>query len=94
MRIYNENDNKLINEVEIFLTLEEAEDFHFRINDAAHNPGYKYDAIIDDFIEGDVIERDDGLSWINKSIRIFLYTESNLKKYSEFSYKIITEDKL
>lgn len=94
MRIYNDNDNKLINEVEISLTQEEAEDFFFRINDAANNPGYTYENIIDDFIEGDVIKKDDGTFWINKSIRIAIYTESNLNKFSEFAFKVITKDKL
>jgi len=94
MRIYNDNDNKLLNEVEILLTREEAEDFYFRINDAAHNPNYKGNPIIDDFIEGDVIEKEDGTFWISKSINIAIYTDSNLNKFSKFAYKVITEDKI
>ncbi len=50
MRIYSSDQNKLINELEIQITQEEAEDFYFRINDLANNPNYKEDLIRDDFI--------------------------------------------
>ncbi|MEO6695792.1 MAG: hypothetical protein ABIY50_10225 [Ignavibacteria bacterium] len=94
MRIYNDSNNSLLDEVEISLTIEEAEDFQFRLNDLANNPAHKYDTIVDDFIEGDVIEKEDGTQWITKSIRISIYTKENLNKYSDLAFKIITKDKL
>lgn len=94
MRIYNSDEKNLINKIEIILTKEEAEDFYFRLNDLANNPNYKESLMRDDLVVGNVIQKENGTNWINKVIYIYIYSKYNLKNFSKWAIKIITEEKI
>jgi len=69
MRIYDPSTDKTINKVEVHLTLQQAEDFAFRINDMANNPANKDNELLDDVISGDT----DNNNFELNSIEIYKY---------------------
>lgn len=88
MRIYIADNDKSLNEVEIYLTVDEAEDFYLRINDLANNPLFR-----DDVVFEDIEQNDDSPRRYSKTIEMIIYTKNNLDTFSERMKKIIIEDK-
>lgn len=56
MRIYLGEIDKTVDDIEIYLTKEQAEDFRFRINDMANNPLNKPEELLEDLVSGDIDE--------------------------------------
>ena len=89
MRILNGDNDKSINQVEIFLSKEEAKDFYYRLNDLANNF-----VIRDDVIFGESKERNDEWDKFSKEILfIALCTPDNLDSFSDRIRQLILNDK-
>ncbi len=88
MRIFNGDNKKVYNGIEIYLTPEEAEDFYFRLNDLANNP-----KIRDDVIMSESVEDEKGDLKCKKIIFIGLYNLNDLSQFSERAKEVILKDK-
>ncbi len=90
MRIFIPALDKTVDEIEIYLTKEQAEDLHFRINDMANNPLYKPTDLLNDLLSGDVDENNLGIN----DIEICRYNKESIGQFfGERNKMIILFDK-
>ena len=88
MRIYNCDKNEVLDKVEIYLTLDEAEEFQSRLKLSL---SIDYKDIVPD--AGNVFGEEDGYNVTPSSFDFYVYTDDNVKYFSEASKNLILEDR-
>lgn len=88
MRIYIADNDKVFNEIEVYLTIDEAKDFYIRINDLANNLEIRDDVIFEHIEQNEYSPRR-----YSKTIDMIVYTKDNLHTFPERMRKIIIDDK-
>lgn len=90
MRLFIPEIDKTVDEIEVYLTREQAEDFYFRINDMANNPLNKPTDLLDDLLSGDVDENNFSIN----DIEIYRYNKESIGQFfGERNKMIILFDK-
>lgn len=90
MRIYIPEIDKTIEEVEIYLTSNQADDFFCRVNDMANNPLNKPEELLTDIVSGDIDENNFELN----HVEICRYNKESIGEYfGERNKMIILFDK-
>ena len=83
MRIFHRDSSKTFDSMEIFLTIEEADELRARIEGLVNNPKAHH-------IHLDTDEKD---GVMQKELTVAVYTNDNLQEFDERSREIIINDK-
>ncbi|MFC2093369.1 hypothetical protein ACFLSV_05660 [Bacteroidota bacterium] len=83
MRILQRDTNQVFDNIEIFLTLEEADNLRAHVEGLIDQPEYGHIHVLGDEINGVVM----------KELTVAVYTKDNLNEFDDKSKKLILEDK-